>query len=132
MPPIQYYIVSVKNTRKDHEHILFWGPDSCGYTPVVGDFIGVYNEAEAALLNDGESEIAVPVADVLALLSPEPYYKENSRFYDQRGPVVDNTRANWNALLAARLPPRKPKPNVFRGKRRSFALANQSAAPAVA
>jgi hypothetical protein len=124
---MDYYIVSLKHTHKYHEHIVFWGPNDCGYTPVVGTYIGTYGEVRASRLNDGQSYIAVPVEAVTALLSPEPYYKQDSKFYDQHGPVVDNTRQNWNALIAARLSaPQgnsvKPKPEVFRGKRRSFAL----------
>lgn len=123
---MNYYIVSLSNTRNHHEHIAFWGPNWSGYTPVVGPNIGEYAEADAAKLNGGEDSIAVPVEAVKALLSPEPYFKPGARFYDQRGPVVENSRKNWNALLAARLllgqrEGVKPKPTVFRGKRRAFA-----------
>ena len=122
---MSYYIASLKHTHNHHEHIVFWGPNWCGYTPVVGPNIGEYGEAEAATLNDGESHIAVPVDFVRAILTPEPYWKPGARFYDQRGPVVDNTRKVWNALLAVRLSAGqvdgvKSKPEVFRGKRRSF------------
>ena len=117
-----YYIASLKHTHKHHEHIVWWGPQWCGYTPVVGPYIGAYCYGEASELNDGRDCIAVPVESVARLMSPEPYYKPGARFYDQRGPVVDNTRANWNALMAARLLPErgqfKPKPEVFRGARR--------------
>lgn len=124
---MSYYIASLKHTHNHHEHITFWGPDWCGYTPVVGDSIGEYDEETAAKLNDGESYIAVPVEAVKALMSPEPYWKPGARFYDQRGPVVDNSHKNWNALLAARLSLGrhdgvKSKPEVFRGNRRAFAL----------
>lgn len=129
-----YFIASIKHTNKNHEHITWWGPNSCGYTPVVGDYIGQYSIEDAAHLNDGLVYIAVPVEIVRALLSPEPYFRPHApaRFYDQRGPVVDNTRNNWIALLAASLrdgrPAKvKPKPEVFRGKRRSFALEGNAA-----
>lgn len=123
---MNYYIASLKNTQNHHEHIAFWGPNWSGYTPVVGPNIGEYAEAEAAKLNDGLDCIAVPIDVVKALLSPEPYFKPNARFYDQRGPVVENSRKNWNSLLAASLAVGrregvKPKPEVFRGKRRAFA-----------
>lgn len=122
---MRYYIASLKHTSHEYEHIAFWGPAWRGYTPVVGPNIGEYDEAEAAKLNDGIDCIAVPVEVVKTLLSPEPYFKPGARFYDQRGPVVDNSRKNWNALLAASLVVGrsdgvKPKPGVFRGKRRSF------------
>jgi hypothetical protein len=134
-----YYIASPKHTIRDHEHITFWGPDHRGYVLVVKDgHTGAYKLAEAERLNDGLSCIAVPIAAVKALLSPEPYYRrangEAARFYDMPGPVVDNTRANWNRLIAASLPTGrqyKPKPEVHRRVRRSFALAGSAAAPGV-
>lgn len=121
-----YYIASLKHTGKYDEHITWWGKDHRGYTPVVGDRCGQYDHTEAMKLNDGESCMAVPVEVVQSLLSPEPYWKPGARFYDQRGPVVDNTRAAWIALVKGSLPERKPKPVVFRGKRRSFAWTEPS------
>lgn len=127
----RYYIASLKHTNKGHEHITFWGPAWRGYVlAIVDGHVGEYDEVEAALeLNDGESCIAVPADAVKALLSPEPYFANGHgkvhRFYDTRGPVVDNTRANWNALIKASLQAGrrfKPKPEVHRGARRSFAL----------
>jgi hypothetical protein len=120
-----YYIASIKHTISDHEHITWWGPNWCGYTLVVGPGIGRYDEADAMKLNDGEDCIAVPVEAVEALLSPTPYYKPGARFYDTPGPVVDNTRKNWRALLdaslsAGRRPEAKFNPALFRGERRSF------------
>lgn len=123
-----FYIASLKHTNNQHEHIAWWGDDWCGYTPVVGNHIGEYDEETAAKLNDAEDCIAVPVEAVKAILSPEPYYKPGARFYDQRGPVVDNTRKNWNALIGASLkvgrrPGVKPKPEPFRGKRRTIEVS---------
>lgn len=128
-----FYIASLKHTHAYHGHIQWWGRFHRGYTPVLGPNIGAYCYGEACALNDGQDTIAVPVKAVLKLLSPEPYFKPGARFYDQRGPVVDNTRANWNALLAARLVPDqpdrvKPKPEPFRGKRRCIAGAQVEAA----
>lgn len=126
---MDYYIASLKHTIKDHEHITFWGPNSRGYVLVVKDgHIGDYDEAEAARhLNDGMDCIAVPAEIVLSLLSPEPYYARSNgtthRFYDTPGPVVNNTRANWNALISESLQAgriHKPKPEPFRGKRRAI------------
>lgn len=121
-----YLIASLKHTHKHHEHIVWWGRMSRGYTPVVGANAGQYVYGYAVDLNDALDYIAVPVSAVERLLSPEPYFRPErpTRFYDQRGPVVDNTRANWNRLIAASLPRTvggKPKPEVFRGTRRSFA-----------
>jgi hypothetical protein len=128
--PVRYYIASLKHTIRDHEHITFWGPDHRGYRLVVEDgHTGEYTLAEAQRLNDGLDCLAVPVDAVKALLSPEPYFRTYkgtaARFYDTPGPVVDNTRANWNLLIAASLAEgreHKPKPEVFKGTRRSFAI----------
>lgn len=124
-----FVIASLKHTHNYHEHITFWGPDHCGYRMVVLDgHVGEYSLDAAQSLNDGADCIAVPVDAVKALLSPCPFYASNGRarpFYDTPGPVVDNTRANWSRLIAASLPRTgggKPKPEVLRGKRRSFAM----------
>jgi len=130
-----YYIASLKHTHRYHEHITFWGPDRRGYTPVFGDFIGQYDLNDAVTLNDGMDFIAVPVDAVMALQSPEPYRKPGARLYDQRGPVIDNSRANWNALIGASLQcgrTHKPKPEVFRGRRRGNAKVGLSEEPAPA
>lgn len=129
-----YYIASLKHTNKHHEHITFWGPNYRGYVIAitddrVGSYSAEYIAEDFGHLNDGESCIAVPAEVVKSLLSPTPYfadYKGVARpFYDIPGPVVDNTRANWNRLISASMKEHqrvKPKPEVFRGTRRSFAL----------
>jgi hypothetical protein len=129
-----YYIASLKHTNKEHEHITFWGPDYRGYVLAITDErVGRYSAdfiaQDGGRLNDGECCIAVPEEVVKSLLSPTPYYANGKgvaqQFYDIAGPVVDNTRANWNRLIAASMADHrrfKPKPEVFRRKRRSFAL----------
>lgn len=122
-----FYIASLKHTNKRHEHITWWGKDHRGYTPVVGASIGEYVPEEAASLNDGVDYIAVPVAAVRTLLSPEPYYRQHApaRFYDQDGPVVDNSRSNWNRLIELSMKREgstKPKPETHRGTRHAFAV----------
>lgn len=127
-----FIIASVKNTHTHHAHIVFWGPSHCGYRMVVNETTGRYCFGEAMSLNDGEDCIAVPSEVVEALVSPEPYFRnykgEPARFYDTPGPVVDNTRANWNALVKASITAgrhaAKVKPEVFRGKRRAYSLAD--------
>ncbi|MFP5340899.1 MAG: hypothetical protein ACLGIW_20885 [Gammaproteobacteria bacterium] len=131
-PGTLYLIASLKHTSKHHEHITFWGPYWRGYVLAITDErVGKYPEDEvrAGLLNDGMDCIAVPEQAVKELLSPTPFYAngrgEARQFYDIPGPVVDNTRANWNRLIAASLPREstaKPRPEVFRGQRRSFAI----------
>lgn len=134
---MDYYIASLKHTNKHHEHITFWGPNYRGYVLAIKEgHVGAYTAEFIAAdghLNDGVDCLAVPREAVEALLSPEPYFRNSrgiaARFYDTPGPVVDNTRANWNRLVAAALPQPagvKPKPEVHRGTRRSFALADHS------
>lgn len=121
-------IASLKHTNRYHEHIVFWHHDSKGYTPVAGD-AGHYGDAEWALhLNDGESCLAIPVSAVMALTVPTPLRRDDSQFYDIAGPVVENTRANWNALIGASLAAGrregvKVKPEIFRGTRRTVPAA---------
>jgi hypothetical protein len=130
-----FYITSLKHTTRDHEHNTFWGPNHRGYVLVVKDgHTGEYTAAEAMRLNDGFDCIAVSVDVVKTLRSPEPYYARRDgtaqRFYDTPGPVVNNTRANWNRLIAASLTEGrayKPKPEVHRKARRSFALEGATA-----
>ena len=126
-PSVKYYIASLKHTNRQHEHIVWWGRMERGYTPVIGDHIGAYVYGEALGLNDGFDCLAVSVDAVMAMQSPEPHFRpeQPQRFYDQRGPVVDNSRSNWNRLIAASLKFGRvyaPKPEVFRGRRASFAL----------
>lgn len=118
-----YYIVSLKHTHKGHEHIVWWAMSHCGYTPVLGEYAGRYCYGEACVLNNGLDYIAVPCQAVEQLASPEPYWRPGARLYDQRGPVVQNTAANWKALIAQRLLPEgaqfKPRPQAFRGRRQA-------------
>lgn len=128
----KYLIASLNHTIKCHEHISFWAPNCCGYRLAITEsMVGQYTEQEVRDLglNDGVSTLAVPKGEVLTMLSPEPYFTNSTgaqiRFYDTPGPVIDNTRVNWNALIKASLPRAngvKPKPEVFRGTRRSHAL----------
>lgn len=139
----QYFIASLKHTSKAHEHITFWGRFYRGYRLVIDDNTGRYCFGEAMSMNDGLDFIAVPVKAVETLLSPTPFFScqgVGAQFYDMAGPVVDNTRTNWNRLIEASITEgrqvKKIKPEPFRGKRRSFAIAankgelsaNQSAA----
>jgi hypothetical protein len=128
----RFYIASLTHTGREHEHIGWWGKNWRGYTPVVGDYVGEYELADAVRLNDGEISIAVPIAVVRTLLTPEPYFRpaNPARWYDQRGPVVLNNRTNWNALISASLAEgrqHRPKPDPFRGARRAFALPASTA-----
>jgi hypothetical protein len=134
-----YVIASLKHTHKHHEHITFWGPGYRGYVlALTEDRVGFYSAAHIAkdnVLNDGVTCIAVPWEAVKPLLSPTPFYGTSrgtcAQFYDIPGPVVNNTRENWSALIAASMPREskvKVKPEVFKGQRRSFALPDAAVA----
>lgn len=122
---MQYLIASLKHTHKDHEHITWWSLNHCGYTPVLGDRVGKYCFGEAMSLNDGFDHIAVPLPAVMALALPEPLWKlPDARMYDQRGPVVINSKANWQKLALASINDGRQvvaiKCEPFRGKARSI------------
>jgi hypothetical protein len=114
-----WLIVSLKHTHRDDEHITFWRPDRCGYTPVVSR-AGDYDLEFARDHNDGVDNIAVPRAVVEAISRGTPYYKPGAKFYDHESPVVDNDRNHWLALGLARLKTARAmrKPEVFKGQRR--------------
>jgi len=123
----KFYIASLKHTHKSHEHIVFWQRFEKGYTPVLGEYVGRYCFGEACDLNDGLDCLAVPAHVVDSLAVTEPYYQPGRRFYDQRGPVVDNTKAMWKKMIAASIKEgryeRVITPETFRGKRRSFSFS---------
>lgn len=130
-----FYIASLKHTGHQDEFITFWQWNHCGYTPVVGQYIGRYCFGEAVSLNDGEDCLAVPVEAVERILSPEPYgfiSGKACRWYDQRGPVVENAAENWSAMEAASFHDgrrvRLIKPEVFRGRRRALHAPEGAAA----
>ena len=127
-----FYIASLKHTSKDDEHITFWARFHKGYTPVMGAKVGKYCFGEASVLNDGVDCIAVPCKAVDALLSPEPFYKPGAKFFDQVGPVVDNTRAIWTQLIAASLVQGRLATTIkltpYTKQRRSFAWSSQGSA----
>lgn len=99
---MEYLIASVKHTTKDTPHIIWWRPDSRGYTPVI-DRAGRYTAEEAAKLNDGIDVIAVKASVVGHFSRPTPYYKPACKYYDHEGPVVQNIVQNWNGLRISRL-----------------------------
>lgn len=130
-PGTMYLIASLKHTTKDKHHIVFWGPNHRGYRIAIRpDTIGRYTLADVERdpsLNDGVDCLAVPEWAIASILKPRPYFRRHdgqaAPFYDNDGPVVDNDVASWKVLFAAALPgTRYTKPEVFKGKRRTFSL----------
>ena len=113
-----FYIASVAHTRRDSAHILWWGHDDRGYTPVVGR-AGVYTlervRAHLGYYHRGDDTIAIPIAAAASLSVDPGRDKWGNPFYDQIGPVVPNTRESWEILLASALadpaPAYTPRPN---------------------
>lgn len=104
--PGTFLVASLRHTGPAQEHIIWWGHDQKGYTPVVGDYVGCYSlevvNDRLERLNDGIDTLAVPVEAVARVLSQDPTFEDPPRrFYDQRGPVVGNTSLVWKALIKA-------------------------------
>ena len=113
-----YYIVSVKHTRRQNHYITLWRPDNNGYAwPLC--WAGRYTRAlvmeQLDYYNTGYSDIAVPctLVDGLAV-PPEPGLIDGDA-----GPVVPNNGANWRLLIANAIqePPYLPRPE-YKGARR--------------
>lgn len=118
-----YYLASLKHTSKKHEHIVFWGKPQCGYTPVIGDYIGAYTWNEAIKLSDGIDTIAFPVEVASSLIVKEPLMANGRKFYDQVGPCILNDELSWAFIIRNGVfdvkPKNKIKPEYFRGKRQT-------------
>jgi hypothetical protein len=96
----QFVIVSVKWTKRDSRYITFWRPDNAGYAYPV-PWMGLYSreqvESNLAYYNNGTFTIAVPAATLEGMTEdPRPGEIDNDA-----GPVVLNTKANWERLEAA-------------------------------
>lgn len=95
----EFYVISLKHTRRDHRYVTFWRPDDKGYT-IRASTAGRYTEervrAHLGYYNGGVS-IAVPceVIDPLTVMTtPADCYDGPD------GPALLNTRAKWSVLLA--------------------------------
>lgn len=115
---IDYYVISVKHTRREDRYITIWAPNDCGYRWALSR-AGKYS-CENVLehlgyYNSGCSNVAVPceVLDAVAV-PPIPGHNDNDA-----GPCVENTRANWALILANLIaePKYTPQPQ-FKGARR--------------
>ena len=111
----EFYIVSVKWSRRTDKYITFWRPDDKGYAYPLS-WSGKYSAdnvmAHLGYYNNGDDTIAVPVEIVDPLsVAPEPGWIDNDA-----GPVVKSNAANWNLLIANTIVPPKhvPRPE-YRG-----------------
>ena len=96
---MNYYVISLNHTRRSDRYITLWRPDDKGYaypTPWAGRYAREHVLAHLSYYNSGNCTVAVPceVLDAVAV-PPAP------RMIDgDAGPVVLNTRANWQLILA--------------------------------
>ena len=130
----EYLIAHVEHTGKSQEHVVWWNPDSKGYT-ICTDKAGRYTADQAArICNDGRN-IAVPVSVANDIARSTPFYRRSdgslAKLYDG-GPhsPVPNSRAAWAQLMSARLEPQvKPsKPTPIATSRARAIYIDHSAA----
>jgi hypothetical protein len=118
-----FYIVSVKHTKREDKYITLWRPDDKGYcyrTEFAGKYSAERITAHLSYYHTGY-DVAVPceVLDAIAMQS-EPGY------LDVPGLVVANKKGTWFDILYAPLwpLPREPQPQ-YKGARRPKASAAQ-------
>jgi len=103
----QYLIAHIGHTQRHSEHIVWWKPDSMGYTICI-DKAGRYGEDEARSICQYGGCIAIPVRSVESLARSTPYFRlpggKLAKLYDG-GPhrPVDNEAQAWRHLLNSRL-----------------------------
>jgi hypothetical protein len=113
-----FYIVSVKHTRREHEYITVWRPEAKGYAWPLS-WGGRYSQAEIEASRDyyhrGDDTLAVPCV-LLDSLAVSP---TKGRIDNDAGPVVLNTKTNWKCILEFAMPDplHKPEPQ-YKGARR--------------
>lgn len=106
---IEYLIAHIGHTTKSNEHVVWWKPDSKGYTVCV-DKAGRYTAEEAASICQHGSCIAVDTGIAESIALSTPYYRRSdgslNKLYDG-GPhrPVPNSHACWVGLMIARAYP---------------------------
>jgi hypothetical protein len=99
-----YLIAHIGHTTKSWEHIVWWKPDSCGYTVCI-EKAGLYSEDEARKICQYGMCIAVPKAVAEVDARSTPYYRCSNgtlnKMYDG-GPhrVVPNDLQVWKRLIS--------------------------------
>lgn len=114
----EYLIAHIGHTTRSYEHIVWWNPESRGYT-ICTDKAGRYTAEQALRICFSGENIAVPLESAKALARSTPYYRrwdgKLGKLYDG-GPhaPVENSREAWADLMAKRLSgtkkPEKPTP----------------------
>lgn len=105
--PEQYLIAHIGHTTKSYEHVVWWNPESKGYT-ICTDKAGRYSADQAARICSTGECIAVPVADAKEQARTTPYFRRYdgklAKLYDG-GPhaPVENSKVAWAHLMQRRL-----------------------------
>lgn len=119
-----FYVVSLKHTRRDSKYITVWRPEDKGYAWPLS-WAGKYSEADILAGRDyyhrGDDTLAVPCATLDALAVPPI----KGTIDGDAGPVVMNNRASWASILEAAMPNPiyKPQPQYRGAPRRTGAAA---------
>lgn len=105
---MDYYLIAhIGHTGKFSEHVVWWNPDSRGYTICI-DKAGTYTEQEARSICSRTSLcLAVIKEEAAKLARSTPYYRRGdgtlAKLYDgDKHHVVPNGKAEWAALIKAR------------------------------
>jgi hypothetical protein len=114
----EYFICSVKHTKRKDRYIVFWRPENAGYAFPLS-WSGRYSEelvlSNFSYYNGGDSSIAIR-CDVVERLAvpPAPRMIDNDA-----GPVVLNNHENWAVLIeGVTHEPLRPVVPEFRGSRK--------------
>lgn len=115
---MDYYVISVHHTMRDHLYITIWRPDDCGYCWALSR-AGKYPRDRVmqhlGYYNSGCSNVAVP-CEVLDAVAVPPLKGHHD---NDAGPVVENNRANWKLIQANVIAPTQyPSRPEFKGARR--------------
>lgn len=99
----EFYIVSLKHTRRDSRYITVWRPEDKGYAWPLS-WAGKYSEADVlaqrAYYHRGDDTLAVPCSLLDALAVPPI----KGTIDGNAGPVVMNNKTNWLCILEFALP----------------------------
>ena len=103
----EFLIAHIGHTQKHNQHIVWWKPDSKGYSICI-DKAGRYSEEEATSICQWGECIAVPVSAAESLARSTPYYRRANgtlaKLYDgDSHRPVDNDAQAWRHLLNTRL-----------------------------
>jgi hypothetical protein len=125
---MKYLIAHISHTNKTHEHVLWWKPESRGYT-VCFDKSGRYTAEEAREICHNTENMAVLAEEIEPFVRTTPYYRRSDgtlgKLYDG-GPhrPVPNSAEAWEFLIRAKafpLPPVKvTKPTPIGAKARAI------------